>query len=776
MDRNQPRGPAADAPATDPPNRELPRPRSSARASSTLRRLALATALTAACGLAGASGAAAAEPWGFEQVTPPVKGGGAVSGADTFQAGPDGNSFLLTASLPFGSLPLESAPLYSRYLASRGEDGWVNRAQDPSYAMAGGAAQFHIQGVAGTDPGLNYALVASVDALTPGATQGGGNVYVREMRTGKLTLVATDDDPRLALTFTGPLGFTGVKFVASDGRSALFMASSSLTPGAPEGVSTLYAWTAEDGLRAASVLPSGETVGVSSGPGNNSEWGVRDSIAPGDGLAHVYFGAAVEVNGPPSGPLYVRSGGVTKPVSYSRVAGPASPPVPGLIDAIGRDGRYMLFHTRKTDALTADTPPGPLGEWSYLYLYDAADESLEYIGHTGVNGTNGVIEMTPDARTIAFQSDKVLEGMGIDGQVNNFVWRDGSLRFVSTVDFGQSGGLAPAFQRRLSSNGRYLVYTDDSPSTAAMFGAGQVTTACAHPIWGGSGPCNEVYRFDADANGGLGELSCASCRPDGAIGKGHSGDPTTANDGATRLNAHQARTVADDGTVFFVSRNGLVAQDGNGLDDVYAWNDGNLRLVSRASQGKSARFLDATADGETIFFATNDPIAATDGDRAVDIYMTRRGAGFAHVAAPSKSRPCAGSECRESTAPKAPAPLAGSVSLLGRGNVTAARASRVTVSRARVVAGAAGQLKVKVPSRGRIRVSGPGLRSASAGASGAGTYRLVVRLSKRARERLAARQRVTVRLTVRFTPASGAPRAVRLGMTFKAKSTTKKGR
>jgi hypothetical protein len=745
------------------------------------RTTARAAALLAiaAAGLAAASPASAAEPWGFEQVTPPNKGGGTVQGLDTFQASPDGNSFLLSVNLPFEGLPFESAPFYMRYLASRGADGWSNRAVDPPYLTSGGAAQLYIQGVIGTDRELNFGVVASVHALTPEATEGGGNVYMRNLRTGELTLMATHSDPILAQNMTGNQGQMSVRFVASDGRSAVFLSSTSLTPDAPVALpheSVLYSWTAEEGLRVASVLPSGEAVVAMSGPGYGIENGARESMATGDGVSRVYFGAKDPGGG--HGPVYVRSGSVTKPVSYSRVTGPDTPPVPAVVDAVGADGRFMLFHTRTTDALTADTPAGPFGGWSYLYLYDALDESLEYVGQVEPHfGDLAVHQMTADGQTVAFQSTLVHEGKGVEGRQNIFVWRNGTLRLVATPDDGSMASVTATFMRRLSSNGRFFSYTDNSQSTAAMFGAeGEPSSACLDPYWFTASYCIEVYRFDADANGGEGELACVSCRPDGAPAKGNAGDPNAGASGYIRLNAHQMRTVANDGTVFFGTRNDLLVEDGNGLDDVYAWNDGELRLVSRGSQGKRTRFLDATPDGKTVFLATDDPIAPTDNDRAVDVYMTREGAGFGYTP-PVVKPPCVGSDCRGAGPSGSAGPVAGTVAFAGRGNVSAtAKPARVSVSKARAVSGGSGVLRVKVPGRGRVRVSGPGVRVLSKAAGKAGTYRVAVRLSKRARQTLSSKRRLSVRVTVRFTPATGGSRSVRVGMTFKAKPSTKKGR
>ena len=61
----------------------------------------LAAALACLGLLALASPSQAEEPWGFEQVTPPVKGEGTVGAVDGFRTAQDGNAFLVLGTLSF---------------------------------------------------------------------------------------------------------------------------------------------------------------------------------------------------------------------------------------------------------------------------------------------------------------------------------------------------------------------------------------------------------------------------------------------------------------------------------------------------------------------------------------------------------------------------------------------------------------------------------------------------------------------------------------------------
>jgi hypothetical protein len=223
------------------------------------------------------------------------------------------------------------------------------------------------------------------------------------------------------------------------------------------------------------------------------------------------------------------------------------------------------------------------------------------------------------------------------------------------------------------------------------------------------------------------------------------------------MNGRQVQTVADDGTVFFTSADDLVADDGNGSRDVYAYRDGQLRLVSGGVQGASARFLDATPDGSSIFFATNAQMAETDTDRSVDVYVTRLGAGFPDTREPGVP-PCSGGDCRTEspgTGTEGTALLGGSESVLGTPPLPG-RAAKATVRLSRVSRrGTSLRLVVRVSGRGQLRVSGDRVRTTSRFASRAGQVTLSVALTKKARTSLRRDGRLKARIRVSFAPPFG---------------------
>ena len=301
----------------------------------------------------------------------------------------------------YDGAPTESVPVYVRYLGVRGPDSWINHPLDPPYNLGtgSGTAVFDIQGTFAASADLSHVLVTSKDALTPGATQGGSNHYIRDARTGALTLIATTNNQLMTTQVHGPQG-GDLRKVRRQRRARRALRSDRPTDAgchASSGASGfLYAWHAGTGLTLESVLPASEGGGAATGNLTytyNSEDGEVDSAFYGDALTRVYFGT--------SGGVYLRSGGVTKAISVSRIAGDPATPVGGWVNAVVGDGRYVVFQT--TGARLTDDTPNTFD--NFIYRYDAVTDSLVYIGSTqlGVPGTT-VIQVSSDGQTVAFRS------------------------------------------------------------------------------------------------------------------------------------------------------------------------------------------------------------------------------------------------------------------------------------------------------------------------------------------------------------------------------------
>lgn len=704
--------------------------------------------------------------WGFEQVSPFNKGAASIQPVFTFQTSPDGNSFLYTSTGPFEEVPAESSPAFVRYLGSRGADRWNNRALDVPYRGSETPVfQTAEMSVVGSSANLAHAIVASTRALTPGAFENGSNLYMRDTRTGALTFIAGNADGSFVNQYTYPKSSFGIKWIADDGRSALFTFLTPLLPGAPR--SALYAWTAEGGVEAKSVMPDdegGEIVGARNAV-YDSESAPRDPLPRTDALDHVYFQQDTG-EGTGEGPVYVRSGDETKPVSVSRIPGDPSTPVIARPVAVSDGGRYLLFDAFSV-RLTTDSPAGLGG---YLYRYDVTDGSLDYVAGVGFDSVQNVLQMTQDGQTVAFQSPYALAPGAVERQEelqtvkNLYVWRDGEIQFVETnfaAPFPGASTMSPAsFLHLLSPDGRYFSFTDNTIAVAEQFGQDNVSPACANRTLNA---CDVVYLYDAVTE----ELSCASCSPDGSPSQGNSGEPIASNPGTVLLNAHQQQTVTDEGRVFFTTPDSLLPADSNGANDVYEYFAGDLRLVSRATQGTSAKLLDATPDGKTIFFSTEDAIVSTDKDRSIDVYATREGGGY--PAAPVVTTPpCAGSDCREAAPAAAAPPRLGSTVFVGPGNPKNGKSARVSVSGSKAIVGSSGALSVRAPGKGKLIVNGKGVKPVSKRVGKAGRYSLRVSLTAKARNAMKKQGRTRQKVTVGFRSSDGGGSKVSVTLTFRA--------
>jgi hypothetical protein len=247
---------------------------------------------------------------------------------------------------------------------------------------------------------------------------------------------------------------------------------------------------------------------------------------------------------------------------------------------------------------------------------------------------------------------------------------------------------------RVSPDGRFLAFMSERPLTGydnrdAVSGRRD----------------EEVFLYDAAAEGGQGRLLCASCNPTGARPQGRQGPPDVPRalvDGepnwANRWYAanvpgwttitqsqalYQSRYLSDSGRLFFNSSDALVPSDTNATEDVYQWeppgvggcaeavasfaprNGGCLSLISSGTSASESAFMDASENGDDVFFLTASRLTAKDEDTALDLYDARVGGG---EATPVKPVECSGDACQQPAVPPSDA-TPGSLTFDGAGNV-----------------------------------------------------------------------------------------------------------
>jgi hypothetical protein len=241
--------------------------------------------------------------------------------------------------------------------------------------------------------------------------------------------------------------------------------------------------------------------------------------------------------------------------------------------------------------------------------------------------------------TFYFLSPEQLDGsQGIQNQPNLYVvLPGGDPRFVGTIDssLGATAIDNPAIVHGVQQSGTHS-YGDFQVSPDGRFAAFNSDVPLTGFLTLGHG---EIYRYDSVTD----TLRCPSCAPSGAV-------PSTD----TSLPLH-GLALADDGRVFFTSRESYALRDTNDKADAYEWNNGTSQLISTGIGPHDSGLVTVSADGTNAFFFTRDTLVPGDANgSAVKIYVARAGGGFLFD---PPSQPCAASdECHGAGTQQVPVP------------------------------------------------------------------------------------------------------------------------
>jgi hypothetical protein len=249
-------------------------------------------------------------------------------------------------------------------------------------------------------------------------------------------------------------------------------------------------------------------------------------------------------------------------------------------------------------------------------------------------------------------TNQLLSGQPAIPGNNIYLWEDdggqGSMKRVATASSGDllvnaSNGFNQPVSISVSPDGQYLAFISQARLTA-YDNAGK----------------DEAYRYDSVS----GRLVCVSCEPQGD-------PPTTAatleDFGEGNPTEHKLRNVTDQGQVFFQSLEPLVARDSNGRRDVYEYDNGAPHLISTGAGAADSWFVDASASGDDLFFATRDRLVGWDRDDNYDVYDARVNGGLPEP--PPAVVGCDGDACQPAPVPPND-PTPASATFNGAGNVT----------------------------------------------------------------------------------------------------------
>lgn len=311
-------------------------------------------------------------------------------------------------------------------------------------------------------------------------------------------------------------------------------------------------------------------------------------------------------------------------------------------------------------------------EGNDLYEYDAdrplgqrltdltvdSSPSDPYSLHADVQGLAGI---SKDGSSVYFVADGKLttqkNSQGEEataGQPNLYLRHAGATTFIATLEppavfpfsIGGQGrdycdwqsftqatednfGNGACTTSRVSTDGRFLAFTSHKRLT------GYDNTSTATGL-----PAREIFLYDA----ATGELSCASCNPNGppTVENTPDNDSGSAEISEPQLEGEYWQSpyllstqLSDRGQVFFSTTESLVPGDiNNGVEDAYEYEAGELHLLSSGESPDPSRFREASPSGENVFITTAQGLVRSDTDSATSLYDARVGGGFSEPPPP----------------------------------------------------------------------------------------------------------------------------------------------
>jgi hypothetical protein len=580
----------------------------------------------------------------WEMVSPPNKNGAdVVSQTTRTRAASDGNAVAYLSLTGFGDV--RGGGVATEYIAVRdptSPTGWSTHTITPgplepaSFLDNTSALESHYTGEFSAD--LRHAIFLTKTPLTADSpyTLAVPKLYLFDdlIAPGpKVPQLISDCPACKAALSEDPTSQPGLAGTSSDFSHVIFESDQSLTDDVPHCEPLpfsehnpcplhLYEWS--DGtVRLAGVLPDG-----SAAPNSQAGQGVMRASSTGNANRQYAFNVISEdgsrifftVRGGEAatdGNLYMRTGNSTAtPWTVQLNASERTPP------EASQDARYWTATPDGSRVLFTSSEQLTESEGSGLYMYDAskpasAPDNLTLLASGPIAG---VIGMSEDASYVYYVTGS--------SPPKIMLWHQGNLREVAKVAgedpadlVGAKGISVSPKMSRVTPDGRHMMFVSLGSDALPHSGAGDTCQANV------AARCTEVYTYDAPANGGAGQLSCASC-PHPAATPAHANAEifSIRAKGATAFESHLNHPLTDDGSmVFFTSAEDLLPGDTNSVEDVYSYDTttAQLFLLSSGVDPSPAIFLDASPDGRDVFFTTRAALSPWDQDGNVDLYDAR---------------------------------------------------------------------------------------------------------------------------------------------------------
>lgn len=658
----------------------------------------------------------------YEMVTPPDKNFGTVdeaSGAHVIVAW-NGEGVSFCTSAQFGDPPPENGSICNtNYVSQRTPGGWRTRAMVPNYCprdFNDPNNQTNVVGQAFPSPNLDLAVISRPEtpsctaypALAAHSLEPGSYLYREDLRSDPTAYDLLTPESNSTSGYSVPAGaYAG----ANDNFSRIVYQSGGNQiddPAIPAGVNRLFEWhdgtlslvSREPGSNAPFATPSSITYPLS---GASRGFANAANAVSADG-SRIFFQTPVDAQNNCAATdceIYLREGAAATYWVSEQECSPAcsNTSAPDKFEWATPSGSKAFF---ATTAKLKNEDTSPIGNDLYMFTKGpnpAVEPNLTLLtkDNEPADGTNaevlGVIGIADDGDTVYFAAGgQIVAGAphapatpGPGVHVYRWRWNGGSpsveylatLKTPATSGEGSTGQLLQDGQNwsaseNGSSPGGKPVSSLVTPNGADLL----IQTVKPLDPFADRDTSRDIYRW-SEGEGWV----CLSCQAPGAASAGESSiDVYTAKHDPAfpmfRMSNELHHPMSDDGSrVFFGTKDALVPQDTNGLEDVYEWHDGTVSLISTGTGTKPATLIGASRDGYDVFFDTSGALVGWDTDGATDYYDARIGGGF--TAPPPPPAPCEEGTCPgQGTSAPAPSPAGSASHHQGAGNPTPKRCKK----------------------------------------------------------------------------------------------------
>jgi hypothetical protein len=343
--------------------------------------------------------------------------------------------------------------------------------------------------------------------------------------------------------------------------------------------------------------------------------------------------------------VYQRSGAVTTLVSEPGIG--ATPPFQDATFAgVTPDGGKVFFNTTES-LVTADTDGGQTD------VYQRSGGVTTLISAPGLGSSGAPQGMffsgaSADGSVVFFNTKENLVSADVDGLTDVYQHSGGTTTLVSSPGAGPSGPPHDIFFKHTSSDGS-VVDLDTTENLVAAdtdglidvyeHSAGQ-TILVSVPATGATPPDKDAF-FDAASTDGSKVFFDTSENMTAADTDGLEDTYRRSSGTTTHISEPSSQSgpaadevfdgISTDGSkVFFDTVENLVAEDTDGLNDVYQQVAGGTTLVSAEGTGAfgplaDIGYLGNSDDGGAVFFDTTENLVGADTDGLFDTYKRSGG-------------------------------------------------------------------------------------------------------------------------------------------------------